>query len=250
MRYNNSQPNAYVDCQPQGAARVAARVGGVTMRFPGAGDHTGSPLAHFGMRPIHKKGATAMKRETTNEIIANSFRELAARKPVDKITVGEIVSNCNLSAPTFYRHFHDKYDLITWIYGQEVSKYVLRSDNPPPGHDEVLAAWVDYCMKNSALLTNLMKNTDGYDSFLRNMVKEHVRIVEDDITSRNGPEAITKKTHLMIYTFSCGMVRLMFAWLTGGVSATQEEIFEVINDSFPEPIQRLVTPPHLKRDTM
>lgn len=57
-----------------------------------------------------------MKRKTTKEILADSFRELAETRPVDKITIREIVDNCDYSPATFYRHFKDKYDLIAWDY--------------------------------------------------------------------------------------------------------------------------------------
>lgn len=57
-----------------------------------------------------------MKRKTTKEILAESFREVAETRPVDKITIQEIVDNCNDSPATFYRHFKDKYDLIAWDY--------------------------------------------------------------------------------------------------------------------------------------
>ena len=38
-----------------------------------------------------------MKRKTTKEILAESFRELAENRPVDKITIKEIVDNCDYS---------------------------------------------------------------------------------------------------------------------------------------------------------
>ena len=57
-----------------------------------------------------------MKRKTTKEILAESFRELAENRPVDKITIQEIVDNCDYSPATFYRHFKDKYDMIAWDY--------------------------------------------------------------------------------------------------------------------------------------
>jgi len=53
-----------------------------------------------------------MRRKTAKEILAESFRELAESKSVDKITVRDITQNCGYSAATFYRHFQDKYDLI------------------------------------------------------------------------------------------------------------------------------------------
>ena len=59
-----------------------------------------------------------MKRKTTKGILAESFRELAEGQSVDKITVQEIVDNCDYSTATFYRHFKDKYDLIAWNYAR------------------------------------------------------------------------------------------------------------------------------------
>ena len=57
-----------------------------------------------------------MERKNTKEIIAESFQEVAEQKNVDKITISDIVANCGMSSATFYRHFRDKYALITWIY--------------------------------------------------------------------------------------------------------------------------------------
>ncbi len=42
-----------------------------------------------------------MKRKSTKELLAESFRELAEKKPVDKITIHEIVDNCDYSMATF-----------------------------------------------------------------------------------------------------------------------------------------------------
>ena len=47
---------------------------------------------------------------TVKEIMAASFRELARKRPIDKITVKEIAANCDYSQTTFYRQFKDKYD--------------------------------------------------------------------------------------------------------------------------------------------
>lgn len=47
--------------------------------------------------------------------LANAMKELLVHTPVDKITVKQIVDQCNVTRPTFYRHFKDKYDLTTGI---------------------------------------------------------------------------------------------------------------------------------------
>ena len=68
-----------------------------------------------------------MKRKTAREILAESFRELAADKPVDKITVPNIIENCGYSKTTFYRLFKDKYDLMAWDYLQRIQAIVSQT---------------------------------------------------------------------------------------------------------------------------
>ncbi len=53
-----------------------------------------------------------MKRKTAKEILAESFKELALTRDVEKITIKEITDNCGYSPATFYRQFKDKYDLM------------------------------------------------------------------------------------------------------------------------------------------
>ena len=69
-----------------------------------------------------------MKRKTAKEILAESFRELAETVPIDKITIKDIVYNCDYSPATFYRHFKDKYDLIAYDYVQRTSEIIAKFD--------------------------------------------------------------------------------------------------------------------------
>ena len=69
-----------------------------------------------------------MKRKTAKQILAESFRELAKEKNIDKITVKDITENCGYSTATFYRQFKDKYDLIAWAYTWGVTSIMDRID--------------------------------------------------------------------------------------------------------------------------
>ena len=51
-------------------------------------------------------------RQTTKTLLAESLKDLAKFKPVDKITVKELTQNCNLTPPTFYNHFRDKFEFM------------------------------------------------------------------------------------------------------------------------------------------
>lgn len=44
-----------------------------------------------------------MKRKSANELLVDTFRELAETKNVDKITIKDITDHCGCSGATFYR---------------------------------------------------------------------------------------------------------------------------------------------------
>ncbi|MCR4694327.1 MAG: TetR/AcrR family transcriptional regulator C-terminal domain-containing protein [Pseudobutyrivibrio sp.] len=52
--------------------------------------------------------------------LAESLKELAATKPIEKITIKEITDKAGVIRPTFYNHFQDKYELLEWIVKNEV----------------------------------------------------------------------------------------------------------------------------------
>lgn len=60
--------------------------------------------------------------QTTKKALAASLKKLLAEKPLDKITVIDIVEDCEVNRQTFYYHFKDIYDLVEWIYTSEATK--------------------------------------------------------------------------------------------------------------------------------
>lgn len=53
-----------------------------------------------------------MKQQTTKQIIQQSFRVLLNARPLDRITVRDIVESCGLTRNTFYYYYEDIYDLF------------------------------------------------------------------------------------------------------------------------------------------
>jgi len=59
------------------------------------------------------------KREV-DQILAQSFKELACQRPIEKITIKEITDRSGVIRPTFYNHFQDKYELLEWIIDHDL----------------------------------------------------------------------------------------------------------------------------------
>ncbi len=183
-----------------------------------------------------------MKKKSTEQILAESFLEIAGHKNVSKITVNDIVGNCEMSPATFYRHFRDKYDLITWIYEQGCCDIVKRHSGSPHKTEEIVSEWIAYCEENRPFLVNLLKHTSGYGSFFRYMIEKHVRFVESDIISSSGKDALTEKIHLEVCLYSSGLIVLLCAWLRGEIVASQEELAAVIHEAMPKSLRQLFNP--------
>lgn len=55
----------------------------------------------------------------TKYSFANALKKILLTKDLHKVRVKEICDLCGAERPTFYYHFKDKYELISWIYEQD-----------------------------------------------------------------------------------------------------------------------------------
>ena len=120
-----------------------------------------------------------MKPKTAKEILADSFRELAMEKAIDRITVKEIIENCGYSQSTFYRQFSDKYDLIAWSYAQDPERILNQLKGDALSWRKTPESSAAYFSEHRDYLANLLTHTGGYDSFLLNMTGIHSRELPD-----------------------------------------------------------------------
>ena len=60
----------------------------------------------------------------TKILMADALKRLIKKSPFAKITVQDIVTECNINRNTFYYHFENNYDLLYFAYEQEVKNIV------------------------------------------------------------------------------------------------------------------------------
>ena len=99
-------------------------------------------------------------RLSTKELLAESLKELAKFKAVDKITIKELTKNCGLTSPTFYNNFRDKYDLMAWIYNQKVEAS-LKNFGRDDSFEDVICKWMEIIVEDENFYLNLLKMRSG-----------------------------------------------------------------------------------------
>lgn len=63
---------------------------------------------------------TNQGKNAVDTLLAESFKELTLKQPIEKITIKEITDKAGVIRPTFYNHFQDKYELLEWIIMSQI----------------------------------------------------------------------------------------------------------------------------------
>ncbi|WP_235809262.1 dihydroxyacetone kinase transcriptional activator DhaS [Secundilactobacillus collinoides] len=66
---------------------------------------------------------------TTKNKIAQATKQLVVTQPFDRISVTNIMKTADLRRQSFYDYFHDKYDVLAWIYKSETDTAIKHCGN-------------------------------------------------------------------------------------------------------------------------
>lgn len=177
-----------------------------------------------------------VKRKTAQELLADSFRELAQTRSIDRITVQEIVENCGYSTATFYRQFRDKYDLIAWDYTRGVAQLMERIGTDGYTWEQTLLDGARGFYDYKDYLANLFLHTGGHDSFILYMTEINYKALKKHILEASGKSELDRPTDMYIRIYCLGTVSLTCEWILGKYDCTPEELAEIYKNALPAPL--------------
>lgn len=178
-----------------------------------------------------------MKRLTSKEILAASFREIAESQPIDKITIKDIAKNCGYSQATFYRQFKDKYDLIAWAYTRDLEIILDELTGEEVSLKQTLLSAANYFHTHREYLSNLLQHTGGYDSFVRNMTEIHFDSLRKVFLRLKGAEELDMETEMYGRIYCLGTVLFSCEWILGKYPVSVEELANVYENALPKPLE-------------
>ena len=182
-----------------------------------------------------------MIRKSSKEILAESFREVAERKAIDKITVKDITENCGYSPATFYRQFKDKYDLIAWDYTRELKGILSEMDGSRAEWHKVLSRVASFFQERKTYLANLFLHTNGLESFMTYMQEVNYQCLKGVVQNASGMKDMDPLTDMYIRLYVLGSCQLTCEWILGKREAAAEELAMVYEQTLPLPLQQYFT---------
>ena len=177
-------------------------------------------------------------RQTTKELLAKSLKELSQSKPTDKIAIKEITQNCGLTPTTFYNHFHDKYDLIIWIYSTMVEETMNKINNTDYEWKDTLLDGIKYSVENRQFIINAIMHTSGQNSFIYHVSKIDIKALSNYIMKSNNLESLPMDVEAWIKIYCFGIVQLSCEWLINKMPIPIDEFVTLLEEGLPSPLKK------------
>lgn len=172
----------------------------------------------------------------TKKAMAESIKEMMKKKSLEKITVSDIVQNCGLNRQTFYYHFRDKYDLVNWIYNNELVS-IISSVSDDTDWSVVMLNVLDVMRKEKVFYIgslNLDRQNIFHD-FLFNATRDMLLEIIRQQNVRENLEIDDSDCAFVAEFYTYGLVGMVIQWATKGMKETPEEIvgrlMHLIDDS-------------------
>lgn len=166
----------------------------------------------------------AIKKDSKT-ILYEAFYELAKKKALEDITVQDILDYSGISRSTFYRHFADKYEIMSWAYTRQSNEMFFNQYNSSRSlvklQQEIsLQAAYNY-YNHRDYFSNVVKY-DGQNSLSKASYRNGV-IYYESILKKGGLEKISEELMFAIKFYASGATHMLLDWLENGFRHSPEE---------------------------
>ena len=150
----------------------------------------------------------------TKQLFADEIIRLAKDRPITQISVTELCRACGTTRQSFYYHFHDKYDLVAWIYLQDLERATKEHQLGPDALYGLLSRMYDKGdFYRNALLDNSQNNLMAY------VIESQTDILLNALTKKHHGKP-TDDLRLAVRYHAYGMLGIIADWLGGGSTRT------------------------------
>ncbi|RGZ00702.1 TetR/AcrR family transcriptional regulator C-terminal domain-containing protein [Clostridium sp. AM58-1XD] len=179
-----------------------------------------------------------MDNDKTRYRLASSIKNLMAEMPLDKITVKDIVTGCDLTRQTFYRNFKDKYDLVNWYFEklvqqsfEEMGVSLTLREGLTKKFQFIRDERVFFaCAFGSNDYNSLVKYDYEYIlRFYRKILTEKLKMpLEDDV-------------EFLLRMYCQGSIQMTVEWVRTGMKNEPEKMADLLIEALPEKLNSLLS---------
>lgn len=171
--------------------------------------------------------------------LAQCFKELMQEKSFQKIIVKDITDRANVKRPTFYTYFRDKYDVVEWIFMQEIWQPV--NSLIAAGYIRESLRFILISMEKDKYYYRKLAALEGQNSFQ----EIFVRCIRQEVEQILLENAFQPPHHLMSVKmiseyFACVFWFVTEKWLKYAEEVSALEVMEVYEILFSDSVEKLL----------
>lgn len=160
---------------------------------------------------------------TTKLALEASLKKLLLRKPIDKITINDLTSDCGISRMSFYYHFKDIYDLVEWVCVED-GKQALQDKKTYDTWQEGMQQIFEAVLQNKPFILNVYNSVSRkkIENYLNKLTYELIAaVIEEKCIEINLPE---EDKAFIAEFYKYGFVGIMLDWIDRGMKEDYREL--------------------------
>lgn len=179
--------------------------------------------------------------QVTKRALEQSLKNLLMKKPLTKITVGDIADDCGINRMTFYYHFKDIYDLVEWSCLED-AKRALDEKKTYETWQQGLLQIFEAVQENKPFILNVYRcvHREQVEKYLQPIVDRLLLGVVDEEADGMAVRDEDKRFIAQIYSYI--FIGLMLDWIKDDMREDPQPIVDklakLIKGSMAEALSR------------
>lgn len=156
----------------------------------------------------------------TKKLLANTLEQLAKTKLIKDIQVKELCETCEIERTTFYYHFCDKYELVSWIFEQ----MFLNSSRKATiiNSEEMITDMAKQIEQKKDFFANALQDS-SQNNLRQYMLDFYIKSEEKALKDYLNVDEIDEDLSYTIRSYSYGCMGLTIEWLMNRSVYTPEK---------------------------
>ena len=165
----------------------------------------------------------------TKAALEESLKRLLLKKPLDKITITDITTDCGISRMAFYYHFKDIYDLVEWSCVEDGTK-ALQGKKTYDSWTEGLTQIFEAVLENKPFIMNAYRciSREQIENFLFQLTSDLIMGVVKEQEQAANTTIPDKDKRFIADFYKYSFVGIMLDWIKQGMKEDYEEIARMI----------------------
>ncbi len=166
--------------------------------------------------------------QVTKRALEQSLKNLLLKKPLTKITVGDITEDCGINRMTFYYHFKDIYDLVEWSCLEDAKRALKEKktyDTWQQGFLQIFKA----VQENKPFILNVYRcvHREQVEKYLQPLVDQLLLNVINDEAAGITVRDEDKQFIAQVYSYM--FIGLMLDWIKDDMHENPQQIVEKLS---------------------